>query len=70
MNKIDIRTKDLPFIKTWFSDNSEKSFRAKQVWEWLYEKSAFSFDDMTNLSVSLRDKLKENFVINPVRVRD
>lgn len=70
MSKIDIRTKDLPFIKVWFDENGEKSFRAKQVVEWLYEKSATSFDEMTNLSVSLRDKLKENFVINPVRVSD
>ncbi|MDP5122030.1 MAG: 23S rRNA (adenine(2503)-C(2))-methyltransferase RlmN [Spirosomaceae bacterium] len=70
MNKIDIRTKDLPFIKDWFDENGEKSFRAKQVVEWLYEKSATNFDEMTNLSVSLRDKLKEHFIINPVRISD
>lgn len=46
----------------------EKSFRAKQVHEWLWQKSARSFDDMTNLSKGLREKLKQLFALNPVSV--
>ena len=46
----------------------EKAFRAKQVYEWLWKKSALSFDEMTNLSLSLREKLSSRFVVNGVSV--
>lgn len=46
----------------------EKPFRAKQIYEWLWQKSATDFDAMTNLSKELREKLKEHFVIHPVSV--
>jgi len=39
----------------------EPKFRAGQVYEWLWQKSARSFDEMTNLSKPLREKLKEQF---------
>lgn len=39
------------------------SFRAKQVWQWLHQKGASSFDDMTNLSKELREKLKNDYII-------
>lgn len=38
----------------------EKAFRAKQIYQWMHEKQAESFEEMTNLSKSLREKLKEN----------
>lgn len=44
----------------------EPAFRAKQVYEWLWAKSCTDFDEMSNLSKSLREKLKEQFVINEV----
>lgn len=37
----------------------EKAFRAKQIYQWLHEKQAASFDEMTNISESLRNKLRE-----------
>lgn len=46
----------------------EKKFRAKQVWEWLWQKHAHSFADMTNLSKELRQKLGENFSLPALRV--
>ena len=46
----------------------EKKFRSEQVFRWLHEKKATSFDDMTNLSLSLRTKLKENYYINCLNV--
>ncbi len=46
-------------FKTW----GEPAFRAKQVSEWLWKKSATSFDEMTNLSLKTRDMLKEHFSI-------
>ena len=45
----------------------EAKFRAKQVYEWLWKKSAHSFEEMTNLSKGLRTKLTEKFVLLPVR---
>lgn len=48
--------------------HGEQSFRAKQVWEWIWQKSARSFESMTNLSKPLRDKLKEHFVMNAVEI--
>ncbi len=46
----------------------EKAFRAKQVYEWLWKKGAYEFSDMTNLSLELREKLEERFVINNISV--
>ena len=41
----------------------EKKFRAKQVYSWMHEKLVDSFDEMTNLSKDLREKLKENYTL-------
>lgn len=48
----------------------EKAFRAKQIYEWLHKKLASSFDDMSNLSKDLREKLKENYVLPSVEMVD
>ena len=41
----------------------EKTFRAEQIFKWLYVDKVKSFDEMTNLSIDLREKLKENYSI-------
>jgi len=64
----DIRKKSLESLMGWFVAQGEKKFRAKQVWEWLWVKSAKTFDEMSNLSKPLRDKLKEEFVINHIKI--
>ncbi len=64
----DIRQFSLPELTTWFKEEGEQAFRAKQVYSWLWQKSATDFDDMTNLSLGLRNKLKEQFDIKPVQV--
>jgi len=46
----------------------EKSFRAKQIWQWLYFRGVKSFDEMTNLSKELRAKLKENFILSRPKI--
>jgi 23S rRNA (adenine2503-C2)-methyltransferase len=60
---INIRTLSLPDIEEYFEGLGEKKFRAKQVYEWLWMKPVQSFEDMTNLSKELRNKLKEEFVL-------
>ena len=42
------------------ADIGEKPFRAKQLYQWMHEKQAASFDEMTNLSKSLQEKLTES----------
>ncbi|MGZ3862465.1 MAG: 23S rRNA (adenine(2503)-C(2))-methyltransferase RlmN [Bacteroidia bacterium] len=66
--KKDIRALTKEEIAAVLKEHNEPAFRAKQVWEWLWQKSARSFDDMTNLSKNLRTILSENFVINAVTI--
>src|ERR1700743_1809811 len=68
--KIDIRSLSLEALQKHFIDMDEKSFRAKQVYEWLWKKSCFSFDEMSNISKELRKKLDENFIINNVKINN
>jgi 23S rRNA (adenine2503-C2)-methyltransferase len=64
--KKDIRKTSLEELKAIFIKNGEQAFRAKQLFEWLWKKSARSFDEMSNLSVKTRAFLSENFVINSI----
>ena len=64
--KKNIRALTKEELKATFSEMGEKSFRSTQVYEWLWQKNAATFDEMTNLSVSLRDQLKDVFFIDHV----
>lgn len=66
--KKDIRALSLEELIKELAAVNEKSFRAKQIYEWLWKKSARSFDEMTNLSLALRNQLKEHFTINAIAV--
>lgn len=66
--KRDIRKLKLEELKKFFLDHQEKPFRAQQVYDWLWNKSAKSFDQMTNLSIELRTFLDQHFVINHIKV--
>ncbi len=67
-DKIDIRSLGLEALQEHFIRMGEKSFRAKQIYEWLWKKSCVSFNEMSNISKELRTKLNENFVINNVKI--
>lgn len=69
-SKKDIRVLELEELKTFFTEKGDKAFRAKQVYEWLWKKSARSFEEMTNLSKETRELLNQHFVINAVEVDD
>ncbi len=56
---IDIKSMTYKQLKDWIEDLGEKAFRAKQIYEWIHVKGADSFDEMTNLSKTLRTALKE-----------
>lgn len=69
-DKIDIRKLTVEELKAFFTKQGDKAFRAKQVYEWLWQKSATDFSEMTNLSKSTREMLETNFVINNVVIED
>jgi 23S rRNA (adenine2503-C2)-methyltransferase len=54
---------ELHELEVWLKNHGEKAFRANQIFDWLYTKRATSFEDMSNLSKSLRTLLNENFTI-------
>lgn len=67
-NKKDIRALSLQELEAYFSSIGEKPFRAKQVYEWLWNKNAHSLSEMTNLSKSLRENLENHFSIKPAEI--
>ena len=68
--KKDIRSLSLKELCSFFESNNFPSFRGKQVYNWLWNKSCFSFDEMTNISFELREVLKKEFVINHIKIDD
>lgn len=70
MNQIkkDIRALSLQELEAYFSSIGEKTFRAQQVYEWLWNKNVHSLSEMTNLSKSLRENLENHFSIRPAEV--
>lgn len=60
MGKTDIKSLDYGELQEFLKTMGEKAFRAKQIYQWMHEKQAENFEEMTNLSKSLREKLKEN----------
>ena len=59
----NIKDYNLEELKEELKGIGEKPFRAEQIFKWLYQDKVKSFDDMTNLSLKLREKLKENYTI-------
>jgi len=66
--KSDIRRLSREQVTDYFLSIGEKAFRAKQVYEWLWKKAVKDFDEMTNISLETRERLKEDFVINQIAV--
>jgi len=65
-NMKDIRTLDLPELERTLIEWGEPKFRARQLYEWLWAKSATDFEAMSNLSKALRSRLKEAFLLTPL----
>lgn len=64
-NIYDLTIKEL---EDYFVNIGEKKFRASQVYEGLYKKRYTSFDEMTNISKNLREKLREDFLMNKIKL--
>jgi 23S rRNA (adenine2503-C2)-methyltransferase len=67
-SKPSIRSSNLDEIKSFLESHGEKGFRAKQIWEWLWQKSVTDFESMTNLSKNTRQLLEEHFSFMPVSI--
>ena len=68
MGKKDIASYNFEELKEEMLAIGEKPFRSKQIYSWLHEKLVDSFDEMTNLSKQLREKLERDYVIRKVDV--
>lgn len=66
--KKDILSCKLDELEVALTEMGEKKFRAKQIYEWLHIRRAANFDEMSNISLSLRTKLSENFYINRINI--
>lgn len=67
-NKINILDLTLNELQAEFEEKELPDFRAKQIWQWLYEKGAQTFNDMTNLSKDLRNYLDGRFTISHLKL--
>ena len=68
VKKKDIRALTKDQLRDFFVSQNDKPFRGNQVYEWLWRKSAHSFEAMTNISKATRQMLEDNFVINHIEV--
>ena len=56
--RVDIKSMTLEELQNRFVELGEKAFRARQVYQWMHEKLASGYDEMSNLSKDLRQKLQ------------
>ena len=66
--KEQIRDNNLEQMKALVESLGEKSFKAKQLFEWVHRKRVTSFDEMTDLSKSFRERLSEGYLIDPLKI--
>ena len=64
----NIKDYNLEKLKEEFTRIGEKAFRAEQVFKWIYESRVQSFDEMTNLSIELREKLKKEYEFHNYKI--
>ena len=68
MNKINLKGLNLDELREYITSLGEKSFRASQIFAWLYRRNVVSFDEMTNISKSFRSKLNESAWIGNLEI--
>lgn len=67
--KQDVRKLTFDKLKDYVLETGLPAFRAKQIWEWIWVKSAHNFDEMSNLSLTMRAQLAKDFDILPISVQ-
>ncbi len=70
MEKKDLKSFTLKELKEEMEVLGEKAFRAKQLYEWMHVKLAATYDEMTNISEALKNKLRENYQYTALQMAD
>ena len=70
MKKSLIKNLSLEEAAEYFDAIGEKPYRARQLFNWIYERNVPSFHDMTNFSKALRQRLDDEFVLSPLEMED
>lgn len=68
----NIRQASLQDITNFLVSNGEKAFRAKQIWQWIWQRGVTDFEEMTNLSRTTRELLRQNWYfdcLEPVHIQ-
>lgn len=68
MLKNNIKNYNLEELQKIVENLGEKKYRAEQIFNWIYKENVTSFDDMANLPLSLREKLKENYDLHIFKI--
>ena len=66
VEKQNIRELSLKELTEFLTTHNEKAFRAKQIWQWIWQRGTTRFEEMTNLSKQLREKLNQEYEIREV----
>lgn len=66
--KPNIKDLSLQEFEAQLAELNQPAYRAKQIWQWLFQKRATSFSEMTNLSNSLREQLDSSFSISRLKI--
>lgn len=70
MKKRDIASLKIDELERLMEDLGEKSFRGAQIFQWIHQKNVDSIDEMTNLSKELREKIKNHFELNTLKIEE
>ena len=68
--KKDIRALQLDEIIKFCELNNQPKFKGNQIWQWLWQKRALSFNEMTSLSINFRKTLDNSFLIRPIKIHN
>ncbi len=70
MEKCDIKSLTFDELSSEIEKQGEKAFRSSQVYQWLHQKLADSFDEMSNLPLSFRELLKQEYSFTSLKKAD
>lgn len=64
----NIKDYDIKELKEELAGLNEKPYRAEQIFKWIYKEKTISFDEMTDISKELREKLKKEYSLNSFNI--
>ncbi|MEG1142423.1 MAG: 23S rRNA (adenine(2503)-C(2))-methyltransferase RlmN, partial [Clostridia bacterium] len=64
----NIKQYNIEELKKELKEIGEKPYRAEQIFKWIYKENVNTFEEMTNLSLELREKLKQNYTLNNFKI--